>query len=156
MRDSDRHTTLPCGHAAAIVLLAASLVTVAPAAAQLRQDLTSDGALRPDAMRDLTASGNRPLSAAPSQAPVTIPALSAPGWLGSSVQIEPSRLTSSGTYTRPRIVFGLQSESMKRWMDEQGVATERCYLPMVRARARINAEGEASGALWLYARCTLR
>jgi hypothetical protein len=43
---------------------------------------------------------------------------------------------------------------MKNWMHDNGIAADRCYLPVVRARARLSAEGEASGSLMLYARCT--
>jgi hypothetical protein len=41
-------------------------------------------------------------------------------------------------------------------MNDNGIAADRCYLPMVRARARLSAEGEASGSLMLYARCTFQ
>jgi hypothetical protein len=151
-------TNLPGVSAAMLVLsMTGMLGAAAPAAAQLHRDLAPESAFRIDPMRDLTSTGGRPLAAAPSSAaPVTIPALRAPGWLGSSVQIEPSRLTSAGTYTRPRVVFGLPSHTMRNWMNDNGIAADRCYLPMVRARARLSAEGEASGSLMLYARCTFQ
>jgi hypothetical protein len=41
-------------------------------------------------------------------------------------------------------------------MNSNGLAVEQCLLPMLRARARINAEGEASGTMWVYARCTFQ
>jgi hypothetical protein len=153
-------TNLPGVSAAtlAVLSMAGMLGAAAPAAAQLHRDLAPESAFRIDPMRDLTSTGGRPLAAAPSSSapPVSIPALRAPGWLGSAVQIEPSRLTSSGTYTRPRIVFGLPSHTMRNWMNDNGIAADRCYLPMVRARARLSAEGEASGSLMLYARCTFQ
>ena len=154
MSDGWRCGARACAPAAAIVALL--MLNLAPATAQMRRDLPPEATFRVDPMRDLTSSGGRPLTVVPSSpAPVTLPPLNLPRWLGSSgVQVEPSQLTSAGTYTRPRIVFGMQSDSMKQWMHDNGIAAERCYLPMVRGRARLSPDGEASAALWLYARCT--
>jgi len=141
--------------AAAIVALL--MLGTASAAAQMRRDLPPEATFRVDPMRDLTSSGGRPLNVVPSSsAPVTLPPLNLPHWLGSTMQVEPSQLTSAGTYTRPRIIFGMPSDSMRQWMHDNGVAAERCYLPMVRARAKLSPDGEASASLLLYARCTFQ
>ena len=77
-------------------------------------------------------------------------------WLGGAVQVEASRTNIDGSYKRPKVIVGLPSESMKSWLNSAGFPTEQCLLPMVRARARINNDGEASGTFWLYARCTFQ
>lgn len=70
--------------------------------------------------------------------------------------IEQPRDPVTGAYRRPKIIVGLPSDAMKGWLKAGGITAERCLLPMVRARARLSEDGEASGTLWLYARCTFQ
>ncbi|HTN48405.1 MAG TPA: hypothetical protein VMK32_03130 [Burkholderiaceae bacterium] len=77
-------------------------------------------------------------------------------WLGGAVQYEAPREAINGTYTRPKIAVGVPSESLKEWMNSAGFAAEQCLLPMVRARARVGADGDAGGTLWLQARCSFQ
>ena len=76
-----------------------------------------------------------------------VPQLRDYSWLGGALQVEGARVTSDGTYTRPKVMIGVPSESMKSWMNSAGLNAEQCLLPMVRARARVSAEGEASGVM---------
>jgi hypothetical protein len=80
----------------------------------------------------------------------------AAGWLGSTVQLEVPRDVVTGQYSRPKFVVGLHSESMKSWVNSTGLAADHCLLPMLRARTKMTADGDVSGTLWLYARCTFR
>lgn len=143
-----------------LVLLAGSFP--APTPAQPRVDAIPDSVLRPYSVREIPPAPTFPATYVPQ-----LHAAPPPGddngrrWrdysmLGGAVQLEAPRPTIDGTYKRPRIIVGLPSESMKSWMNSAGFTTEKCLLPMVRARARLNNDGEASGALWLYARCTFQ
>ena len=136
------------------LLLAAAAL---PCAAQLRLDILPEGALA------------RQQSAAPSAAALSgASALSLPAttsrafaassstWLGSAIQLEEPRVTSTGQYTRPKFHVGLPSESMRGFMNSAGFDTDKCQLPMVRARTRSSGDGDINGTLWLFARCTFR
>jgi hypothetical protein len=135
------------------------IASLAPGAvAQVKVQAIPDSVLRPYAVQH---TGTAPtvaasVPAAPSSAPAADLQLRDYSWLGGAVQVEASRTTIDGTYRRPKVIVGLPSESMKSWLNSAGFPTEQCLLPMVRARARINNDGEASGALWLYARCTFQ
>src|SRR4029450_779115 len=101
MSNAWRFGARACALAAAIVALL--MLVPAPAVAQMRRDLPPEATFRVDPMRDLTSSGGRPLTVVPSSsAPVTLPPLNLPRWLGSGVQVETSQLTSAGKYTPPR------------------------------------------------------
>jgi hypothetical protein len=132
---------------------------LAPVAlAQVKVQAIPDSVLRPYSVRQ---TGTAPavaasLPAAPASAPAASMQLRDYSWLGGAVQVEASRANIDGSYKRPKVIVGLPSESMKSWLYSAGFPTEQCLLPMVRARARINNDGEASGALWLYARCTFQ
>ncbi len=76
-------------------------------------------------------------------------------WLGSAVRVEAPRATGTGQYTKPKVVVGLPSDTMRKFMNSAGFATERCMLPTVKARAKVGAGGDVDGGtLWLSARCT--
>jgi hypothetical protein len=75
--------------------------------------------------------------------------------IGSAIHLEMPRLTPNGQFTRPKIVVGLESYEMKNWLRSGGIDAERCMLPMLRVRGRLNHETrEISAGLMLYARCT--
>jgi len=78
------------------------------------------------------------------------------GWLGTAVQLETPRATSTGQYTRPKFHVGVPSESMRSFLNSAGFAADKCQLPMVRARTKSSGDGDINGTLWLYARCTFR
>lgn len=130
----------------------------AGAVAQVKVQAIPDSVLRPYSVRHTADAPSvaASLPAAPSSAPAAVLQLRDYSWLGGAVQVEASRTTIDGTYKRPKVIVGLPSESMKSWLNSAGFPTEQCLLPMVRARARINNDGEASGAFWLYARCTFQ
>ncbi len=153
-----RLSGLRCLQAAPPALLGAVAMVLATAAsAQMRIDAVPESVLRPYSSRDL---GTAPLSDAPIRSAHMLPAATPRSrdysWLGGALQVESARMTGDGRYSRPKVIIGLPSESMKGWMNSAGFSAEQCLLPMVRARARLNAEGEASGTMWLYARCTFQ
>jgi hypothetical protein len=88
--------------------------------------------------------------------PATLPISYSAQFLGSTLQLDLPRYDSSGKYVRPRFYVGMQSDSMRNWMNSTGLAAEKCMLPMVRARTHMSGDGEVSGTLWMYARCTFR
>lgn len=139
-------------------LLLAAFVAASPAAnAQLRVEAIADSVLRPYSLRDAGALPATELEArAAPRLKQSAPQLRDYSWLGGAVQVESSRIGINGTYTRPKVVIGVPSEAMKDWMGAAGLTAEQCLLPMVRARARISPDGEPSGALWLYARCSFQ
>lgn len=143
--------------AAAALLGAVAAALCSTAAAQMRLDAVPQSVLRPYSARDL---GTAPVPDASARSAYT-PSAAAPrardySWLGGALQVESARESADGRYTRPKVIIGLPSESMKSWMNSAGFSAEQCLLPMVRARARLSADGEASGAMWLYARCTFQ
>jgi len=153
-----RLTPRRCLEAALPTLLGVIAVGMAPAAAQMRIDAVPESVLRPYSVRDSGASlGSESISrSAHTLATAAAPRPRDYSWLGGALQVEGARVKADGTYSRPRIMIGVPSESMKDWMNSAGLTAEQCMLPMVRARARVNADGEASGAMWLYARCTFQ
>lgn len=151
-----RLTVVPVLRTALPLLLGAAGAIVQPAAAQMRVEAIPDSILRPFSVRE--ANALPPPEPAPRAAG---PANSAPplrdfSWLGGAVQVEGPRQNLTGGYTRPRVIIGVPSESMKDWMNSAGLPVEQCLLPMLRARARVSAEGEPSGTMWVYARCTFQ
>ncbi len=76
-------------------------------------------------------------------------------WLGSAIRIEAPRATATGQYTKPKVIFGLPSDSMRNFMNSVGFTTERCMLPTLKARAKVGAGGDVDGGtFWVSARCT--
>ena len=128
-----------------------------PCAAQLRLDMLPEGAL---ARQHRAAPSASALSGASALSlPATTSrtfAASSSSWLGSAIQLEEPRVTSTGQYTRPKFHVGLPSESMRGFMNSAGFDTDKCQLPMVRARTRSSGDGDINGTLWLFARCTFR
>jgi hypothetical protein len=150
-----------CSRMALLQSLGAGLIIAALASgavAQVKVQALPDSVLRPYSVRHAAAAPvvAAPLPSAAPTAPAAALQLRDYSWLGGAVQVEASRTNIDGTYKRPKVIVGLPSESMKSWLNSAGFPTEQCLLPMVRARARINNEGEASGAFWLYARCTFQ
>lgn len=70
--------------------------------------------------------------------------------------IEVPRDASPGTYGRPRYALGFRSEALRKLMNEIGIEANSCLAPVVRLRTKISGEGDVSGAIWIYARCTIR
>jgi hypothetical protein len=153
-----RHTRLRFLPALLPFLLATgSLGTAAPARAQMRADAVPDSVLRPYSIRPAGPAINAPLPVA--RTPIQSssgPRLRDYSWLGGALQIEAPRETYDGRYTRPKVLVGVPSETMKDWLNAAGFSAEQCLLPMVRARARMTPDGEANGTLWLYARCSFQ
>jgi hypothetical protein len=76
-------------------------------------------------------------------------------WLGSAIRVETPRATATGQYTKPKVIFGLPSDSMRTFMNSVGFTTERCMLPTLKARAKVGAGGDVEGGtFWVSARCT--
>jgi len=126
------------------------------APAQERVEAFPDSILRPYSVRESNALP--PPETAPRIAAIesTGPQVRDFRWLGGALQVETPRPTPTGSYTKPRVVIGVPSEPMKDWLNASGLGVEQCLLPMLRARARVGAEGEASGTMWVYARCTFQ
>jgi hypothetical protein len=124
-----------------------------PCAAQLRLDVVPESALPPTQQRALAGTSALSLPARTTQ---SFSASSGSSWLGSAIQLEEPRATGSGQYTRPKFHVGIPSESMRGFMNSAGFDTDKCQLPMVRARTKSNGDGNINGTLWLYARCTFR
>lgn len=76
-------------------------------------------------------------------------------WFGSAIRVEAPRATATGQYTKPKVIFGLPSDSMRSFMNSVGFTTERCMLPTLKARAKFGAGGDVDGGtFWVSARCT--
>jgi hypothetical protein len=139
------------------VVFAAATIAPTSAVAQIRIEAIPDSVLRPYSTRENAPSALSP--AVTHSAPkfeASDPRFRDYSWLGGAVQVESPRIAADGSYSRPKLMLGLPSEAMKDWMHSAGFAADKCLLPMVRARARINADGEAYGTLWLYARCSFQ
>lgn len=134
----------------ALLLIAATL----PCAAQLRLDVLPEAALSP--ARPQAFSSGSGLAAAPAAHSFSGASSSNSGWLGTAIQLETPRATSTGQYTRPKFHVGVPSESMRGFLNSAGFAADKCQLPMVRARTKSSGDGDINGTLWLYARCTFR
>ena len=124
-----------------------------PSAAQLRLDVVPEGALPPTQHRSVAGASALALPATTTQ---SFSASSGSTWLGTAIQLEEPRVNSTGQYTRPKFHVGVPSESMRGFMNSAGFDTDKCQLPMVRARTKSNGDGNINGTLWLYARCTFR
>lgn len=73
--------------------------------------------------------------------------------LGSYVQLEMPRDLGNGTYSRPKLRFGMQSESLKSFASSMGLQPDRCTLPSFRTRSSASSD-EVSGSVILLARCS--
>ena len=124
-----------------------------PCAAQLQLDVVPESALAPTQDRAVASAAARSLPATTTR---SYSAASDSSWLGSAIQLEEPRPTGSGQYTRPKFHVGVPSESMRGFMNSAGFDTDKCQLPMVRARTKSSGDGNINGTLWLYARCTFR
>jgi hypothetical protein len=123
-----------------------------PCAAQLRLDVVPESALPSTQHRGFAGASALSLPATTTR---SFSASSGSSWLGSAIQLEEPRVTSTGQYTRPKFHVGIPSESMRGFMNSAGFDTDKCQLPMVRARTKFR-DGNINGTLWLYARCTFR
>jgi hypothetical protein len=127
-----RLTGLRCLQAAPPALLGAVAMALATvASAQMRIDAVPESVMRPYSVRD---SGAIPRSEPPIRSAHAL-AAAAPqtrdySWLGGALQVEAARENSNGTYTRPKLIIGLPSESMKDWMNSAGFAAEQCLLAL--------------------------
>ena len=128
--------------------------TTLPSSAQLRLDVLPETALL--APRESYASNSSVVPAVPSARQFSGALPSDSTWLGTAVQLEAPRVTSTGQYTRPKFHVGVPSESMRGFLNSAGFSADKCQLPMVRARTKSNGDGDINGTLWLYARCTFR
>lgn len=136
---------MTCGESSAQTPNAATRDAVRPATVLLTPDrLTAPGMPRPapPPMPELGASA--------SSATVNARAYEL---LGSYVQLEMPRDLGDGTYTRPKLRFGMQSEALKSWATSVGMQPERCTLPTLRSRSRVTSD-EISGTVIVMARCS--
>ena len=124
-----------------------------PCAAQLRLDVVPESALRSTQHRALSRASALSLPATTTR---TFSASSGSSWIGTAIQLEEPRVTSTGQYTRPKFHVGVPSESMRGFMNSAGFDTDKCQLPMVKARTKSSGDGDINGTLWLFARCTFR
>ena len=126
------------------------LAVAAPSSsAQLRLDVLPETALS-GIQRSAAPAPNLSLPATTSRSF----AGSSSSWLGSAIQLEEPRATSTGQYTRAKFHVGIPSEAMRGFMNSAGFDTDKCQLPMVRARTKSIGNGDINGTLWLFARCT--
>jgi hypothetical protein len=83
------------------------------------------------------------------------PALRANRWSSASL-VEMPRDAMPGRYQRPRYALGFRSDALRGWLKEAGFEAHTCIAPVLRLRTKLSGEGELSGAVWLYARCSFR
>jgi hypothetical protein len=141
----------------ALALVAATL----PCVAQLRLDVVPEAALLPQHQTSVGGSGPSLQEGSDSSLPAFGTgsfygtSASTSTWLGSAIRVETPYATGTGQYTKPKIIFGLPSDSMRSFMNSVGFTTERCMLPTVKARAKVGAGGDVEGGtFWVSARCT--
>jgi hypothetical protein len=141
----------------ALALVAATL----PCVAQLRLDVIPEPELLPQHQTSVGGSGTslQGGSGSPSQDFGTRSfygtSASDSTWLGSAIRVEAPRATATGQYTRPKVIVGLPSDSMRSFMNSVGFTTERCMLPTLKARPTFSAGGDIDGGtFWVSARCT--
>lgn len=82
-----------------------------------------------------------------------LPALRANRWSSASL-VEMPRDAVPGRYQRPRYALGFRSEALRGWLKEAGIDAQSCIAPVLRLRTKLSGEGDFSGTLWLYARCS--
>lgn len=59
-----------------------------------------------------------------------------------------------GRYARPKYALGFRSNAMKSFAKNVGLDAETCLLPLVRARTSISQDGDVSGRVMVFARCS--
>lgn len=141
-----------------LALVAATL----PCAAQLRLDVMPEATLLAPQQQAIESGSGSSLqrgSSSSLQASSTSSfygtSASDSTWLGSAIRVEAPRATATGQYTKPKVIFGLPSDSMRSFMNSVGFTTERCMLPTLKARAKVGAGGDVEGGtFWVSARCT--
>lgn len=149
-------------------VVTAATVGAAPAFAQMRAEAAPGSALRSvglvetkqtttvaTATMQAVSAGSGPRSEILTPS-TTLPISYSTQFLGSTLQLDLPRYDSDGKYVRPKFYVGMQSESMRSWANAAGLGAEKCMLPMVRARTHMSGDGELSGTLYVYARCSLR
>lgn len=67
----------------------------------------------------------------------------------------PADSTVPGRYSRPKYALGFRSNTMKSVASGIGLSPETCLAPLIRARATLSQDGEASGRVMVFARCSL-
>jgi hypothetical protein len=155
------------GRNLAAATAAALLVATSSALAQMRVDAVPASVLRttnlavtapaPDPTVATAAAGPSAQPALHSEAfvPSTAPPISySTTVLGSTLQLDLPRYDASGKYIRPKFYVGKKSDSMRNWMNSAGISADKCMLPLVRARTHMGGDGDVSGSLWVYARCS--
>lgn len=76
--------------------------------------------------------------------------------LGGARLVEVPNHAAPGSYARPRYALGFRSDAMRGWLNGLGLDATSCLAPVVRLRSKISSDGDVSGSIWLYARCSLR
>jgi hypothetical protein len=76
--------------------------------------------------------------------------------LGGARLVEVPNHAAPGSHARPRYALGFRSDAMRGWLNGLGLDATSCLAPMVRLRSKISSDGDVSGSIWLYARCSLR
>ena len=142
-----------------LTLVAATL----PCTAQLRLDAIPESTLLQPQHQAAASTSDSSLQGAPASSlqPLEIrsfygtSASSDKSWLGSAIRVEAPRATGTGQYTKPRVTFGLPSDSMRSFMNSVGFTTERGMLPTLKARAKVGSGGDVEGGtFWVSARCS--
>lgn len=136
-------------HALAALALAAA--TLPCAAQQLRLDVVPEAALLTE-QRQAAESDANPLIATSVRSFSGTSTLRS-SWLGSAIQVETPMSDGTGQYSKPKVRVGLPSETMRNFLNSAGLPAEKCQLPMLRAKTKL-AQGDASGTVYLFARCT--
>ena len=129
------------------LLLGASM----PSRAQLQLDVVPEAALLTEQRQAATSDAHSWI--AKSARSFSGTSTSTSRWLGSAVQIEAPLSDGTGQYSKPKIRVGLPSDTMRNFLNSAGLPAEKCQLPMLKARTKVN-DGDVSGTLWLFARCT--
>lgn len=75
---------------------------------------------------------------------------------GGARLIELPRDGTPGAYGRPRYALGFRSEALRAFMNDIGIEATSCLAPAVRLRTKLSSAGDFSGAIWIYARCSIR
>jgi hypothetical protein len=142
----------PFGSLVALALLALPLA----AAAQLKTDPLTQQRFGYVAAADAFAPriGAYAPPPAPDERDVP-PALRASRWSSASL-VELPRDAMPGRYQRPRYALGFRSEALRGWLKEAGLDAHTCIAPVLRLRTKLSGEGDLSGALWVYARCSFK
>ena len=121
-----------------VLLLGASV----PSSAQLRLDVVPETALLTE-QRQAAASDTHSWIATSARS-FSGTSTSTSSWLGSAVQIERPLSDGTGQYSKPKVRVGLPSDTMRNFLNSAGLPAEKCQLPMLKARTKVN-DGDVSG-----------